>query len=115
MQLLASLRENGTFEISCPGCDSLLTTIREQDKRVHIMLHPAAHCRWSNQKLRVDLLSGYAEPWPAAEKESSCDSTEDTTRTSTITSEKTPCTTSRRVTPHTPRDIRAGAPGRTRR
>lgn len=115
MQLLVSLGKDGVVEISCPGCASLLGTIREQDWRVHIMLHPAAKCRWSKQTLRVDRLSGYAEPWPEVKEESSCESsTEDETRISTITNGRSLPTGTIRPTRPTRLGTRAGAPGRTR-
>lgn len=103
-----------TIGIRCPICDSLLTTVKEQDRRVHIMLHPYSECPWSNVRYRIERISGYGEPWPSVKEEESCESS-DETRTSTTTSVPSLCTNSRSVTRHTPRDTRAEAPGRIRR
>ena len=48
-------------EVECPVCDSLLSTVLEQSKRIHVMLHPSASCVWSERKYLVDRWTGYAE------------------------------------------------------
>lgn len=113
MQLIVMLGKDGA-EIKCPGCDSMLSTVREQDRRVHVMQHPPAEkCCWSNRKLRVDRLSGYAEPWPEVKEEDPCESSEDETRTNTITKGHSQPTATIRPIRRTPRGTPAGGLGRT--
>ena len=81
MQLTVSIDYEKKIQVTCPGCDATLAPVidqqwserlkalsppteRLQDHRVRIMLHPSERCIWSNQKFRVDCLSGYAELWP---------------------------------------------------
>jgi uncharacterized C2H2 Zn-finger protein len=63
-QLIVKTNDAGEIELLCPICDSVLETRSEQDRRVHIMLHPRAECRWSRDRFHVDRNTGYAELLP---------------------------------------------------
>lgn len=59
-QRMQFLVTNGHVE--CPACGLQLVKVREQDRRVHIMHHPATEfCSCNNKMLRIDRISGYGE------------------------------------------------------
>ena len=51
---------NGDTE--CPACGTVMTIVREQDKRVAVMLHSRfQQCSCSGKQYRIDRHTGYGE------------------------------------------------------